>query len=505
MNEILIYGDIGFEVQAKDIVGQLNSMDGPVDVRVDSYGGDVYAGISILNALRRYPDTVTVYVDGMAASAASFIAVGGADTLVMSPNSSLLIHGAWSQGMGNSEEMAQLASDLNQVTDNLATIYAEKTGKDASYWRELMKKDTTFTAEEAIEAGLADMVAEFSKSAKAEKRHAVMASHTSRFAAKHGGVPEIESRSAAPPPPNASRSESAAATHIHPKGEERSDGMSLTKEDIVALIRDEVKSIRNESVQIAGEVDVNYPSDVKIVPTEKIKVEPVIGDKPAEPVEGEPVEEPVDDVDEPAGDSAAVQLAKQAGLTFAIGDIAEGFTAEVDEGGVVTITAPSGAEVGSTAAFTVLVNDTPVALSVTVRSLSEEPEDEPTEAAPETVVEPAAEAAPVNKIVLDADSYNELKAAAQFGWSAMESQKEKDLEAEVDQWITEGRISSALRTKAVAAIKRDATTARDLYGTNPKNTIPRAEVGYGRQSADDVDPDVAERRAKPNPFPKPKF
>ena len=188
-----------------------------------------------------------------------------------------------------------------------------------------------------------------------------------------------------------------------------------------------------------------------------------------------------------------------------MGDIAEGFTAEVDEGGVVTITAPSGAEVGSTAAFTVLVNDTPVALSVTVRSLSEEPEDEPTEAAPEAPAEPAAEAAPVNKIMLDVDSYNELKAAAQFGWSAMESQKEKDLEAEVDQWIAEGRISSALRSKAVAAIKRDATTARDLYGTNPKNTIPRAEVGYGRQSADDIDPDAAERRAKPNPFPKPKF
>lgn len=446
MNEILIYGDIGFEVQAKDVVSQLNEMDGDVSVRVDSYGGDVYAGISILNALRRYPGSVTVYVDGMAASAASFIAVGGADTLIMSPNSSLLIHGAWSQGMGNSEEMAQLSADLNQITDNLATIYAEKTGKESSYWRELMKKDTTFTAAEAVEAGLADMVAELGKTPKAEKRHAVMASQKSRFAANHGGgVPDIESRAAAPPPPNASRSESAADNHIHPKGEERSDDMSLTKEDIVALIRDEVKSIRNESVQIADEVDVNCPSDVKIVPTEKIKVEPVIGDKPAEPVEGEPVEDPVD---EPAGDSAEV------------------------------------------------------------RSLSEDPEDEPTEAATEAAPEPVEEAAPgepVNKIVLDTDSYNELKAAAQFGWSAMESQKEKDLEAEVDQWITEGRISSALRTKAVAAIKRDAATARDLYGTNPKNTIPRAEVGYGRQSADDVDPDVAERRAKPNPFPKPKF
>ena len=182
MNEILIYGDIGFEVQAKDIVNQLNDADGPLSVRVDSFGGDVYAGISILNALRRYPDVVTVYVDGMAASAASFIAVGGSDRLIMSPNSSLLIHGAWSQGMGNSEEMAQLAADLNQITDNLATIYADKTGQEPAYWRELMKKDTTFTAEQAVEAGLADAVDELEKSARAETRHAVMAEQRSRSA-----------------------------------------------------------------------------------------------------------------------------------------------------------------------------------------------------------------------------------------------------------------------------------------------------------------------------------
>ena len=87
LNEILIYGDIGFEVQAKDVVNQLNDADGPVTVRVDSFGGDVYAGISILNALRRYPDVVTVYVDGIAASAASFIAVGGACLLYTSPSS----------------------------------------------------------------------------------------------------------------------------------------------------------------------------------------------------------------------------------------------------------------------------------------------------------------------------------------------------------------------------------------------------------------------------------
>lgn len=496
MNEILIYGDIGWDNTAKDVSEQLKGFDGePVTVKISSGGGDVFEGVAILNALRGYAGEVTTVIESIAASAASFIAVGAGGKVIARPNAEVMVHKAWSTIAGNADDIEKIKADLARQDVKIAGIYAGKAGGELDDWLGRMSAETWYTASEALDAGLIDEVR--------DAKQPVEASVGGRRVLAQF---KYSNRAAAPPPPLASRSESAAANHIHPQGEERSDGMSLTKEDIVALIRDEVKSIRNESVQISGEVDVNYPTDVKIVPTEKIKVEPVIGDKPAEPAEGEPVEEPINDADEPAGDSAAVQLAKQAGLTFAIGDIAEGFTAEVDEGGVVTITAPSGAEVGSTAAFTVLVNDTPVALSVTVRSLSEEPEDEPTEAAPEAPAEPvAAEAAPVNKIVLDADSYNELKAAAQFGWSAMESQKEKDLEAEVDQWISEGRISSALRTKAVAAIKRDATTARDLYGTNPKNTIPRAEVGYGRQSADDVDPDAAELRAKSNPFPKPKF
>ena len=110
----------------------------------------------------------------------------------------------------------------------------------------------------------------------------------------------------------------------------------------------------------------------------------------------------------------------------------------------------------------------------------------------------------VNKKVLDIDTYNELKAAAQFGWAAMEAKKESDLVDEVDRWIREGRISAGLRAKAVAAMKRDPATARDLYGANPVNTIPRGEVGYGRQSAE-TNHEGAELRQKPNPFPKPKF
>lgn len=449
MNEILIYGDIGFEVQAKDIVGQLNNMDGPVDVRVDSYGGDVYAGISILNALRRYPDAVTVYVDGMAASAASFIAVGSADTLVMSPNSSLLIHGAWSQGMGNSEEMAQLSADLNQVTDNLATIYAEKTGKESSYWRELMKKDTTFTAEQAVESGLADMVGEFEKSVQASKRHAVMASRKSRFAATHGGVPEIESRAAAPPPPLARRSVSAD------NKQKEGDTVSILNKLAQELGKDPedvtkaLTGFFNESVQISGEVEVTYPNDVKIVPTEKVTVEPIIGE----------------------GDGTA-------GLTFEIGTVAEGFTAEVDEAGVLSITAPAGVEPGDKAEFSVKVNDVEVPVAVEVKAVSEESTEESTGG--EDQLNPA----PGETVTLDMETFNEMKAAARLGWEAKNAADKKAREDEVDTWIREGRINPVRRAQVVNEMHRDPAAARALFGAIPKNTIPMSEIGYSK--SDDV-------------------
>lgn len=244
----------------------------------------------------------------------------------------------------------------------------------------------------------------------------------------------------------------------------------------------------NEAVQITGEVEVTYPTDVKIVPTERITVDPVIGDTP---VDDEPVEV-VPDGEEPQPDSAAVELAKSAGLSFAMGDVPEGFEASVDEGGTVTITAPSGAEVGSTVDFTVLVNDTAVPLAVTVRALSEDTEQETEEEVPAEVPAPALAA---GSVTLDQETYNELRAAAQHGWKAMEQQKEAVLVAEVDRWVAEGRISAGLRNKAVAAMKRDPQAARDIYGSNPAGTVPRAEVGHGKDT-DDANDEIAEKADK---------
>jgi len=457
LNEILIYGDIGFEVQAKDIVSQLNDADGPVTVRVDSFGGDVYAGISILNALRRYPDVVTVYVDGMAASAASFIAVGGADRLIMSPNSSLLIHGAWSQGMGNSEEMAQLASDLNQITDNLATIYAEKTGQEPAYWRELMKKDTTFTAEQAVEAGLADAVDELKKSARAEKRHAVMAAQRSRFAEGGGGrgVPEIESRSAAPPPTIGCRSESAPENTTPSDGQE-GDAMSiknLAQELGVEpdVLREKLSGFFNETVEVSGQVDVTYPEETAVAPTERVTVEPTVANTDGE-----------------AGGSL--------GLAFAVSNTPDGWDITVDEStGAVTAKAPAGVEPGDTATATVVVNEsTEVPVAFKVRALADD-DEQPTST--EDVDTPASGES-ANTVTLDRDTYNLLVSQAKQGAQAASDKAREARIAEVDNWISEGRVAAAQRDKVLSVMHENEALAREVYGSNPKNTVPMAEVGH---------------------------
>ena len=489
MSELLLFGEVGWEIKASDVVAYLNDHAGEdVTVKLNSGGGDVYEGIAVMNALRSHDGQVTVIIEGLAASVASVIACGGASHVVIRPNAEVMVHEAWTWADGNAADLTKKVEDLNRASQNIADVYAARAGGSADEWRERMRAETWYSAQEALDAGLVDEIKDARKAAENEP---VAASYAPRMVAhfKYSG-----------------RRNAPAPIDHAPGGvsqeESKTMGLNALAKELgwePDVLRSALSRLKNESVPISGEVEVTYPADVKIVPTEKIKIEPIIGDKVDAPDDGGEAA-PAEGVD--ATESAAVQLAKQAGLTFAMGDVAEGFTAEVDEGGVVTITAPSGAEVGSTAAFTVLVNETAVPLSVTVRSLSEDSEEDP--AAQPAEPSPVGDPAMVNKKVLDIDTYNELKAAAQFGWAAMEAKKESDLVDEVDRWIREGRISAGLRAKAVAAMKRDPATARDLYGANPVNTIPRGEVGYGRQSAE-TNHEGAELRQKPNPFPKPKF
>lgn len=158
MNEILMYGNVGWDITAAETIAKLAEVTGDVTVRINSYGGDSFEGVAVMNALRHHDGQVTAVIDGVAASAASIIAVGGADRLVMRPGSELMIHDAWTFADGNAADLTKVAGDLERTSQSMAEIYADKGGGEPDVWRDMMRAETWFSAQEAVDAGLADAV-----------------------------------------------------------------------------------------------------------------------------------------------------------------------------------------------------------------------------------------------------------------------------------------------------------------------------------------------------------
>jgi ATP-dependent protease ClpP protease subunit len=158
---VVIYDEIGFwGVSAAQFMDELRAITAPaIDLRLNSPGGDVFDGIAIHNVLRSHSARVTTYVDSLAASIASVIALAG-DTIVMQPHSQLMIHESSGLTIGAAADMREMADLLDRQSDNIAGIYAERAGGDVVAWREAMRAETWYTAQEAVDAGLADRVAE---------------------------------------------------------------------------------------------------------------------------------------------------------------------------------------------------------------------------------------------------------------------------------------------------------------------------------------------------------
>jgi ATP-dependent protease ClpP protease subunit len=159
--DVYIYDQIGETwwgggVSAKKFAEQINALDvDTINLFLNSPGGAAWEGVTIMNSLRRHRARVEVTVDGMAASAASLIAMAG-DRIVMNRGSMLMIHDAWGFAIGNATDMAETAAILDKLSASYADSYAARAGKDRDHWRALMKAETWFSAEEAVTAGLAD-------------------------------------------------------------------------------------------------------------------------------------------------------------------------------------------------------------------------------------------------------------------------------------------------------------------------------------------------------------
>lgn len=168
--EIMIYGRIGgggwFDegITGSSIAALLKEIGpGPLNVRINSGGGDVFDGVAIHSLLARHPGTVTTYVDGLAASAASFIMLAG-DRIVSARNAFVMIHDAMTSTYGNGDTHRAAGELLDKVSGNIADMYAERAGEDADHWRALMtvngEDGTWYTGQEAMEAGLVDEITE---------------------------------------------------------------------------------------------------------------------------------------------------------------------------------------------------------------------------------------------------------------------------------------------------------------------------------------------------------
>lgn len=170
--EVYIYSDIGESwwgdgVTAKKIADELKALAAGVTditVHINSYGGDVFDGLAIYRQLVDHKAKVTTHVDGIAASAASVIAMAG-DEIHVANGGQIMIHDAWTIGMGNAEELRATADRVDLTSQELAKLYAARTKQTETQVRDWMRAETWMTAQEAVDRGFANKVVDFQRAA----------------------------------------------------------------------------------------------------------------------------------------------------------------------------------------------------------------------------------------------------------------------------------------------------------------------------------------------------
>ena len=159
--EVYIFDEIGnYGVTAQDFISELKNLkDRPVNLRINSLGGDVFNGMAIYNVLKKRQNKTTVYIEGIAASIATIIALG-ADEVVMSENSLFMIHNAWGGTMGDAKDMRKSAQTLEKISQELTEIYVKKTGLAYEAVSIMMDEETWLNAQEAYDLGFVDSISD---------------------------------------------------------------------------------------------------------------------------------------------------------------------------------------------------------------------------------------------------------------------------------------------------------------------------------------------------------
>lgn len=167
VGELMLYGDIasstwwGDEVTPKDFKADLDNLGDiqTLNIHINSDGGDVFAGQAIYSMLKRHSATKNVYIDGLAASIASLIAMAG-DKIIMPANSMIMVHNPWTAAMGNSNDFRKLADDMDKIRESMLAVYEAKTGMKQEDIIPLLDLETWMTAQDALDNGFCDEIEE---------------------------------------------------------------------------------------------------------------------------------------------------------------------------------------------------------------------------------------------------------------------------------------------------------------------------------------------------------
>lgn len=157
--EVMLYDAIGYwDVTSAAFRAELNGIEADViHLRLDCPGGEVFMARAMKTALEQHSARIVVHIDGVAASAASYLMMGG-DEIEIAQGAQIMIHNAWGWSMGDHREHHKSADRLLEIDNGMRRDYAAKTGKSEDDFIELMNEETWFTADEALDMGLVDRV-----------------------------------------------------------------------------------------------------------------------------------------------------------------------------------------------------------------------------------------------------------------------------------------------------------------------------------------------------------
>ena len=159
--DVYIFDEIGaFGMNAQSFIDEIKGFKNtPLNLHINCVGGDVFEGMAIYNVLKKRTAETTVYIEGIAASMGSVVALA-ADKVVMAENSLFMIHNAWGGAMGEAKELKKTANLLEKISNEIADIYIKKTNLPYDKVKEMMDEETWLNADEALELGFVDSISD---------------------------------------------------------------------------------------------------------------------------------------------------------------------------------------------------------------------------------------------------------------------------------------------------------------------------------------------------------